>query len=238
MDEEMFQGAETPEKVPPVEENATEPTEDLEALADEVPGESDEADEEESEESPIETMRKMMLEFMELQKSKDGTTSSETPKETQSEPEYELSEDDYQSLGSREGAQKVFQQMMKKTGASIREGFLKEIPGIVNAMVAQQMMLHRAVGEFYQNNKDLAPYRGLVQTQTQQLSMAHKDWDLQKVLDEAGKATRKLLRIKAGATPSEGIKPKPGFPVGTPKKQKSSGKGNDFQKQVAEMFGK
>lgn len=75
------------------------------------------------------------------------------------------------------------------------ERTLRIAPQAVTAMIDQRLTLQTAAKEFYEANNDLLPHRRYVGFVTNEVTSAHPDWDLQKVLEETEKEVRVRLKL-------------------------------------------
>lgn len=235
--EDMFSEGVTEEDLLETEETEELPekkTEDLPVVEEEAP-ETEEEEEVPEEKDLMTQMREMMAEFVAAQNKANTPAVDKVEEEAPSH--FEMSDEEYQSLSTKEGAEALFTKMMN---SAIEKATLK-IPKIAQTVAAQQVLIQRKVGDFYRENKDLVPYRGIVQRTTIEIENEHKDWDIDKILSEAAIASRKLLRLQAGkkaATSQKELKPKPGFPVGARSMKGKGVKPTAFQQEFNELFGK
>ena len=77
----------------------------------------------------------------------------------------------------------------------LAQRFMAAIPNIVQNQVQQSAGLQRAVDGFYAKNEDLLEVRPTVGAVASQISAKHPDWDINRVMVESAKTTRKLLRM-------------------------------------------
>jgi hypothetical protein len=75
------------------------------------------------------------------------------------------------------------------------ERSLKMIPQVASNMVEQQISLRTVVDDFFRANEDLLPQRKYVGFVTNEVTAAHPDWVLDKVLDETNKIARERLKL-------------------------------------------
>lgn len=117
----------------------------------------------------------------------------------------------------------AFDGMLQDLRVNIVEQVFREMPQIVGNLVYHNNNLSRLVEGFYKENPDLHQFDTFVATVAQDLQSKHPDWDYQKVLSEAGKESRRQLKLglnkpRAVQVPgSGGRKPAPIAPTGLDK---------------------
>lgn len=80
------------------------------------------------------------------------------------------------------------------------ENAQRVVPALVAQMVNHQVTLKTATVEFYRKNADLLPHRSFVGFVANEVTAAHPDWDLEKVMDETEKETRRRLILHQTAS--------------------------------------
>jgi len=105
------------------------------------------------------------------------------------------------------------------------EHVLRSIPPVMQNVVQQQLALKTSVDNFFGSNEDLLPHRKLVALQAQKLAGENPEWNLEKLYDESGKATRDTIGLKKQTKLKKDEKVKnPAFPKTTKGKKPAAEK--------------
>lgn len=86
------------------------------------------------------------------------------------------------------------------------ERALRAIPELVGKLVSRHATLKEMSDQFYVNNSDLVTMKKTVARVANEIHSENPDWTVQKVFDEAGDRTRKILGLKkplVAETPEE-----------------------------------
>jgi len=115
-----------------------------------------------------------------------------------------------------------FNQFMTNVVGFAVQSVYKSIPQMIQRVADQQVSLRMAAKEFYDNNKDLTPYKDYVGVVTNELVAKNPDWNLAKVIEEVGTEVRKRLKLlkKAGGGV---LPPQPSGPGPTPRNDPPAG---------------
>lgn len=205
-----------------------EPTPDPEPPTSEPDPEPEPDPESPSEESELE---KIKGENEELRKKLDASFGKEEPPPPAEPPPAEpppevieeisfLEEDiDLDDLTRNKDTFNKLLNKVYKAGAEssrqFQENTLRSIPDIVKSNVTLQANLKKKVDEFYDSNKDLAPFKKAVAAVYEEIAAENPDWKMDKIFEEIGKETRKKLELhkKAeGKIKEDPPSPSPRFP--------------------------
>lgn len=147
--------------------------------------------------------------------------------------DFNLTQEEYeQAINSPEGFAKV----MGKIQKDARMAVLREIPGVVERQVNEQLGLKMAVQGFYDANKDLVPYRAVVGLKVKELEMTHPEWTYSDIFKVLGKEVRDYLRIPSGAKSQQTMKPgSPAFPSTKSTRKSTADTRTPLQKELDEL---
>ena len=113
---------------------------------------------------------------------------------------------------------KVFAQGIDTARKTLGEGVLRSIPDIVKANVATVISLRESSERFYEDNKDLKPFKKVVSAVFEEVAAENPDKKLDEILKDVEKETRKRLELyREAIKPDTKSDPKP------PKLQKVKG---------------
>lgn len=163
-------------------------------------GKETELDPEES----IDVMRKSIeASFEDLdEKPKSKEKEKETPTlEIGDEQFFSGTEEDLENLVSDPKAfntmlNNIYKKGVEKAHTLAVENILRSAPDIIKTQIVQQMTLTRAVTKFYDDNKDLVPYKKTVASIANQLAAKYPDAPLPKILAATEQLARKRLQLK------------------------------------------
>ena len=115
-----------------------------------------------------------------------------------------------------------------------QERILRSLPHVIQEYSKRRNTINSLVGQFYEDNKDLTPYKRAVAAAANTVHAENPDWDHEKVFEEAAKKTRETLGLKAKV--STGVKTN----TSTGLKKKSGGSRNKptlsgIAKEIADM---
>ena len=173
----------------------------------------------------IEDLRKKLAE-------KEAVPKVEPEPEPEPEPALTLEEQDFigeLDLDELTRDPKEFNKLLNKVFTSgietsrkvLGEGVLRSIPDIVRSNVTAITNLNKASAEFYDNNKDLVPFKKVVAAVFEEVASENPDKKYDEVLSLVGDETRKRLDLKKVAVAD--TKDKKASP-NLPRKKGSAGK--------------
>jgi len=232
---------ESPVEESPVEESVEEePQEEqveeeppVEEPAKEAPAEEPKEEEEEEDELTI-----LKRENEALRKSIDDLSGPKTESKKEQEPEPEskpepgpVKLDEIDFIGDADVdditynpkelnkiLNKVYAQGIDTARKTLGEGVLRSIPDIVKANVATVISLRESSERFYEDNKDLKPFKKVVSAVFEEVAAENPDKKLDEILKDVEKETRKRLELyREAIKPDTKSDPKP------PKLQKVKG---------------
>ena len=120
----------------------------------------------------------------------------------------------------------------------VAQEFMASIPQIVQNQVNQTTALQRSVDDFYSKNEDLLEVRPTVGAVASQVQARHPDWDINRVMVESAKTTRKLLRMPSPSVAKRSKVVRPSFAKqgGTQQRNKPKQKLSKLQSQIDELL--
>ena len=237
---EPEEGAESPEAGKEDEEGVIE--EDAGAEEEPAAEEEEAAAVEDAEEVSEEQKRITQLEdekeALQAQLEKEDEIVEKKP-EVEVEPEKDFFEGiDYEEITK---TPENFMKFLKDFKENIQTGVqtkvvgdvFRSLPAVVMKQSNYAAGLRSAANEFWDGNEDLKPVRKTVGTVVNQIVADHPDWKLNQIFDEAGKTTRKLLKMPEPEVkkPKDPIKPKGKNPAFAKPKGKSHEKGGRTEKK-------
>lgn len=99
-----------------------------------------------------------------------------------------------------------------KVRAVTKESILKDLPGTVTKLTAEQLETRRVVTNFYDTNKELQSVKPFVAQITNQVASEHPEWNLEEILQETAERSYKALGLKKKIEEeSSGKSKKPAF---------------------------
>lgn len=117
----------------------------------------------------------------------------------------------------------------------------QNIQGVIQAEVNRQILVSRAVSDFYTSNQDLAPYSKFVQFVMHEVEQQNPDKTYADIFQLTANETRKRLGLAAGQQPAQRQKSQPGAQrpafAGTKKgTARPAGKQEFFDPNAADLF--
>lgn len=88
---------------------------------------------------------------------------------------------------------KLFNQKLNDMTNNAIKSIIPYIVGIVGKTTQAAQRQQNLVNQFYNENKDLAQYKSLVQNNSVIAAQQHPDWDVERLLKETAKTTREQL---------------------------------------------
>ena len=105
---------------------------------------------------------------------------------------------------------KVYAQGIDTARKTLGEGVLRSIPDIVKANVATVISLRESSERFYEDNKDLKPFKKVVSAVFEEVAAENPDKKLDEILKDVEKETRKRLELyREAIKPDTKSDPKP-----------------------------
>lgn len=214
------EGEEVVTEPEPTSEPVSEPVEDEEVVDDqEVISQDDDSEPEPEPEDPLEAIRRENAEL------KARLEAIEKPKPTpapEPEPEPLTIEDqnfldgvDFEEATTDpETFNKLLNTLYKKavsdTQNKLGESVLRSIPDIVRTNINTITNLKAASDKFYDDNKDLAPFKKVVATVFEEVAAENPDKELSEILSDVAAESRKRLDLhkKAAASSTKPNSPK------------------------------
>ena len=162
---------------------------------------------------------KLRSQIEELHK-KDEPKVEEKP-----EPEFEavkFVDDDY-DMDDLIRSPKILNEVLNKVykagmdnSRKSQEDTLRGIPEIVKVNVATQRSLKKLADNFWEDNKDLKPFRKVAATIYEEIASENPDWTVSKVFEKVGDETRNRLELhkkaEPDAEPEPAVAKSPKFP--------------------------
>ena len=169
-------------------------------VEDEVDKKDDEGEEDKEDEKDkiIAELRKKLNEKEEV---KEEESKTEEAKEETFEEQNFIDEDENLEYLSNEPEKfnkllnKVYQQTVINTRKTLGESILRAIPDIVKANVIAITNLHRASDEFYNENKDLKPFKKVVASVLEEMMSDNSGKTYNELLPKVGDEVRKRLEL-------------------------------------------
>lgn len=133
---------------------------------------------------------------------------------------------------------KKFNEILNKVYSQAREDVVRDVPELARNMVSNEMYTRTAVKEYFEQNKELDPYRKYVSFVANKIQSKNPKKPVSEILAEAGERTRKDLNIKAKAKRVEDKRRKAPRQPGKPRGSRSSGtkSKNKQQEQIGNML--
>ncbi|MEG0363525.1 MAG: hypothetical protein RR600_06920 [Aurantimicrobium sp.] len=91
---------------------------------------------------------------------------------------------------------------------SASETTIRRIPEIVQRAASEQVQTQTVVGNFYNQNQDLVPFKSAMVAAANQVYAENSNRSLEDILAESGKRVREMLRIRktqVGVTPAQPV---------------------------------
>jgi hypothetical protein len=209
----------------------------------EVPDEPSDDNEVDEKDKTIEDLRTKLAELESKSKSQEPSPTeaptTEVPLQLEDQDFFSDFEDDFEDLTTdKEGFNKILNKIYKKAVTDTRkvlgEGVLRSIPDIVKSQIAVTTNLKRASDEFYENNKDLEPFKKVVASVFEEKASEHPEKDYKEILTLVAPEVRNRLELHKKATTKESSPRLPknrGKPGKAPEKPKTS----SLQAELDEM---
>lgn len=112
--------------------------------------------------------------------------------------------------------------LVSSTRAQTREEVLRDLPNVATQVARHQMVLMKAVEQFYLDNQDLAPFQHIVGAVGQEISMKEPNLTINEALEKTGVEVRRRLGLRKQALKVEADR-KPAFPKGGTGSRKPGG---------------
>lgn len=112
--------------------------------------------------------------------------------------------------------------LVSSTRAQTREEVLRDLPNVATQVARHQMILMKAVEQFYLDNQDLAPFQHIVGAVGQEISMKEPNLTINEALEKTGVEVRRRLGLRKQALKVEADR-KPAFPKGGTGSRKPGG---------------
>ena len=126
-----------------------------------------------------------------------------------------------------------------EAGRKFQETTLRNIPDIVKSNVTIQATLKKKVEDFYDESKDLKPFKKVVSAVYEELQAENPDWDIDKIFKETETETRKRLELHRKATSTDAPTTKaprdPVFPKTKTSRQRRAPKTSPLLSEIDEM---
>lgn len=112
--------------------------------------------------------------------------------------------------------------LVSSTRTQTREEVLRDLPNVATQVARRQMVLMKAVEQFYLGNQDLAPFQYIVGAVGQEISMKEPNLTINEALEKTGVEVRRRLGLRKQALKVEADR-KPAFPKGGTGSRKPGG---------------
>jgi len=112
--------------------------------------------------------------------------------------------------------------LVSSTRTQTREEVLRDLPNVATQVARHQMILMKAVEQFYLDNQDLAPFQHIVGAVGQEISMKEPNLTINEALEKTGVEVRRRLGLRKQALKVEADR-KPAFPKGGTGSRKPGG---------------
>jgi len=112
--------------------------------------------------------------------------------------------------------------LVSSTRTQTREEVLRDLPNVATQVARHQMVLMKAVEQFYLDNQDLAPFQHIVGAVGQEISMKEPNLTINEALEKTGVEVRRRLGLRKQALKVEADR-KPAFPKGGTGSRKPGG---------------
>jgi hypothetical protein len=140
-------------------------------------------------------------------------------------------------MDNEENFVKGMRNILSQHEQMLSQRFMSAIPSIVQNQVNQTTALQRAVDDFYSHNEDLREVRPTVGAVANQIQARHPDWDVQRVMVESAKTTRKLLRMPSPSVAKRSKVVRPSFAKqGGSQRNKPKQKMSKLQQEIDELL--
>jgi len=143
---------------------------------------------------------------------------------------------------TNEELNKILNKVYKAGSEAMRksqEDTLRSIPKIVKTNVVTQATLKSATEKFFNDNKDLLPFRKAVATVYEELASENPDWKLDKILEETEREARKRLelhkRTDVTSAPTTSAPASPKFPKTGTSRQRQKPKTSKLLDEIDAM---
>lgn len=155
----------------------------------------------------IEALRKGIEESFDEKDSKPSGSSKEkkeTTLELEDQEFFSGSQDDLDAVTSDPRAfntmlNNIYKKAVEKGHSLAVENIMRSAPDIIKSQIVQQLTITRAVTKFYDDNKDLAPYKKTVASIANAVAAKYPDQPLPKILAVTEKLARQRLQLKKQA---------------------------------------
>jgi hypothetical protein len=240
---------ETPEEEPEAE--TPEEPEEPETPEEEEEPEPEEPEEPEPEPAPApedDWKKKMEEENEKLRKQIEELHTKKEPKPEPEEPEPEKFEElsfigDDDELDDLIRSPKKLNEVLNKVykagmDAMIKsqEDTVRRIPEVVKTSLSTQSTLKKLADDFWEDNKDLKPFRKVTAAVYEEIASEHPDWTVAKVFEETGVETRNRLELHKKAESESEPKPKnPRFPKTKSSRERTKPKTDGLLSEIDAM---
>lgn len=114
-----------------------------------------------------------------------------------------------------------------------QERVLRSVPEVVRAASQQQITINNAVEKFYKDRPHLSAFRSAVAAAATGVHAEHPDWALDKVLEEAGTRTERMLALSAEGKRTPAF---PSTPGGSPNRAPKGYKLSTLEKEILDLI--
>lgn len=104
---------------------------------------------------------------------------------------------------------KVYQKAVTETRERVSEGILRSIPEVVRSNIYTVTNLKAASEKFYEDNKDLAPFKKVVAAVFEEVASENPDKEFHEILGSVADEARKRLDLHKKATTPKNNEPAP-----------------------------
>ncbi len=114
-------------------------------------------------------------------------------------------------VDSKDGLNKLANEILKRAADLVNKGVEKTLLAVPTLAIRQMnnaSKLNKIVSGFYEANEDLVKYKGVVGAMINKVTSENPDYDIDKVLKEAAKESRKALNLKEKAVSGKKTKSK------------------------------
>ena len=114
-------------------------------------------------------------------------------------------------VDSKDGLNKLANEILKQAADLVNKGVEKTLLAVPTLAIRQMnnaSKLNKIVSGFYEANEDLVKYKGVVGAMINKVTSENPDYDIDKVLKEAAKESRKALNLKEKAVSGKKTKSK------------------------------
>ena len=129
----------------------------------------------------------------------------------------------------------IYQRAVTDTRKVLGEGVLRSIPDIVKTNLTIMTSLQRASDKFYDENKDLVPFKKVVSTVFEEMSSTNPDKKYDVILKDVGVEARRRLDLHKSATQPDPKAPRLPRPKGRSGSSSDKPKTDPLLNEIEEM---